>query len=61
MSIDGRLRYQERINQYGKIVYIHKESRNNYSVGIKGTNLRKYNVTKTEAEIEVGILMFCKN
>lgn len=61
MKIDGRLKTQERTNQHGKRIYIHKESRNRYSIGINGTSVHKSNLTKSDAEFELTFLTFYNN
>lgn len=53
MKIDGRLSQQERTNQHGKRIYIHKLSKNNYAIGINGTSHHKTGLTKEEAESQL--------
>ncbi len=58
MFIDGRKSKQYRTNQHGKTIYIHKDRKNNYSIGINGTAAHKSGLTKTDAEHELTILTF---
>ena len=58
MKIDGRLKEQTRTNQYGKTIYIHKNSKNNFSIGINGTSKHKSGLTKDEAEMELSFFTF---
>ncbi|MAX51521.1 MAG: hypothetical protein CMH22_06035 [Methylophaga sp.] len=62
MTIDGRRKQQYFKNLYGlNDVYVWKEAKNNYGVGINGTSNHYGGLTKYEAEVQVSILIFAKN
>ena len=61
MKIDGRLKEQNFKNLYGlNNVYVHKDGKNNYSVGINGTSLHDTKLTKDKAETTVSCYIFAK-
>ena len=57
MSIDGRKTVQSIINQHGLRIYIHKQSKDNYAVGINGTSQHKSGITKNETESYINTLI----